>query len=376
MGAPKPPPPPAGWATPPLVVIPPTPQYLGVPMPPAPPNGIPAPQTPQSPSVVPRPWASTVAHAPIIPDDPQEGMRSKPGIYKDQYYCSRGEIRWALIMDHLSLPWQYEAEEYILHSKPNGYNPDFRLLSEDYYIEYKGGYEEDYLIVCQQLADHLKEAVVLTWGFVGWWLHIGKRTESKYHGGAAVALPGQDPGFDRVPCICPRCGSLEWPHINDANPGCWYEKGRYGISAREAMRTPSLMNAVEYQSRYNFMPERFYLLDKERFEDLQEREVKLYQREAEARDLHEKGALALRTSKSWAAQCEKDAEEKKAQVLEKVKLIEQAALTRLDTVEACAQYLPELVRPRAAPQQRPKFHRTRREFLRHRRHISYSGGPG
>lgn len=312
-------------------------------------------------------------------------MQSKPTEYNGQLFCSRGEVRWALILDHLKIPWQYEAEEYILPvTKPHGYNPDFLLPREGYYMEYKGSYKKEHLDVCTELATILGQSMIMTWGFVGWWLS-GRNMKN---GGAAIAQPGQDPLLDRCPCICPRCGNLEWPGRDEANPGCWYGQGYYGMSTQAALHHDRMVAAVDFQRTYTFMASRFIPLDRERFEDLQYRERQLAVAEDETRTLRDQAQKVLQQRETLLSSVEKE----KEKILERAKGAEQTALARLHAVETCARYLPDLeqlhttaeqlrrisnvLHQRVAPQQRPNFPRTRREFLRHRRHLSYSGGPG
>lgn len=57
--------------------------------------------------------------------------------YKGHRFRSRLEARWAVFLDHLGIPWEYEREGYEL---PNGdrYLPDFWLPDEQVHIEIKG----------------------------------------------------------------------------------------------------------------------------------------------------------------------------------------------------------------------------------------------
>lgn len=57
--------------------------------------------------------------------------------YKGYRFRSRLEARWAVFLDELGVPWEYEKEGYQL---PDGshYLPDFWLPREDIYLEIKG----------------------------------------------------------------------------------------------------------------------------------------------------------------------------------------------------------------------------------------------
>ena len=62
--------------------------------------------------------------------------------YKQIFFRSRAEARWALFMDMLSIPYEYEPEKYQLSTKR--YIPDFLVRlpegysSEAFFIEVKG----------------------------------------------------------------------------------------------------------------------------------------------------------------------------------------------------------------------------------------------
>ncbi|MBX3139864.1 MAG: hypothetical protein KF875_03865 [Trueperaceae bacterium] len=60
-----------------------------------------------------------------------------PTRYRGYHFRSRLEARWAVCLDSLGVPWEYEREGYVL---PDGtqYLPDFWLPQEGIYLEIKG----------------------------------------------------------------------------------------------------------------------------------------------------------------------------------------------------------------------------------------------
>ncbi len=66
-------------------------------------------------------------------------MRPKQTKYKNIFFRSRTEARWAVFFDVIGYRWQYEEEGYLLSSN-EGYLPDFKLLLPDdsiFYAEVK-----------------------------------------------------------------------------------------------------------------------------------------------------------------------------------------------------------------------------------------------
>ncbi len=52
-------------------------------------------------------------------------------------FRSRIEARWAVFLDRLSLPWEYEPQGYVMDG--TAYLPDFHLPTLSKYLEIKGG---------------------------------------------------------------------------------------------------------------------------------------------------------------------------------------------------------------------------------------------
>lgn len=63
-------------------------------------------------------------------------MKAIETTYAGCRFRSRLEARWAVFMDTMHIPWQYEAEGFLLdHDKP--YLPDFYLPNTDTWVEVK-----------------------------------------------------------------------------------------------------------------------------------------------------------------------------------------------------------------------------------------------
>ncbi|MFF9861127.1 PDDEXK family nuclease [Streptomyces tendae] len=59
--------------------------------------------------------------------------------YKGHRFRSRLEARWAVFMDHLGVPWQYEPQGYVVDGQP--YLPDFLVWPDTdcaFWLEIKG----------------------------------------------------------------------------------------------------------------------------------------------------------------------------------------------------------------------------------------------
>ncbi|KAB8186923.1 hypothetical protein FH608_046395 [Nonomuraea phyllanthi] len=59
--------------------------------------------------------------------------------YRGYRFRSRTEARWAVFMDHLDVPWDYELEGYVVDGKP--YLPDFLVYPDTpaaFWLEIKG----------------------------------------------------------------------------------------------------------------------------------------------------------------------------------------------------------------------------------------------
>jgi len=102
-------------------------------------------------------------------------------------FRSRTEARWAVFMDALDIPWDFEAQGF--HTPAGGYLPDFYLVDVDLYVEIKGPRPSDLeLAKCQ----HIPNLIILVGGvprhlddFVFWqwapcakgWPHLIHRCE-------------------------------------------------------------------------------------------------------------------------------------------------------------------------------------------------------
>lgn len=137
--------------------------------------------------------------------------------YKGHHFRSRLEARWAVLLDSLGVPWEYEREGYVL---PDGtqYLPDFWLPNEGIYLEIKG---KDVTHTDQKKAAHLAR---------------GQQTDVVI----AVGMPGEclihvyRPYFE-IPAEQWRAmTSLELP------PGVWFDFESH-------VRRPSLGTAIHWQ---------------------------------------------------------------------------------------------------------------------------------
>lgn len=64
--------------------------------------------------------------------------------YAGHHFRSRLEARWAVFMDHLDVPWEYEPEGYLVNGTP--YLPDFLVHPDTdraFWLEIKGVFPND-----------------------------------------------------------------------------------------------------------------------------------------------------------------------------------------------------------------------------------------
>src|SRR5512147_2788464 len=67
---------------------------------------------------------------------PTAPLKAIETVYKGYRFRSRLEARWAVFLDALKTPWEYEAQGYDLDGVR--YLPDFWLPREEIFIEAKG----------------------------------------------------------------------------------------------------------------------------------------------------------------------------------------------------------------------------------------------
>lgn len=108
--------------------------------------------------------------------------------YKGHHFRSRLEARWAVFLDHLGVPWEYEVEGYEL---PNGvkYLPDFWLPDNGVFLEIKRGnlsFEE------AEAAEHKAESLAV-------------------YNGTPVLLATGNPGNALVSVFAPDLNALPFP---------------------------------------------------------------------------------------------------------------------------------------------------------------------
>ena len=130
--------------------------------------------------------------------------------YNDFVFRSRLEARWAVFMDSLGVPYEYEPAGYVIDGIC--YQPDFWLHDQDCFMEIKGPpptVEEKRK--AQALANGSEKRVALFWGQIevphetGMFFYIGWEDEpAKW-------------------CQCPVCGKygIEWN--GRGMRICWHE---------------------------------------------------------------------------------------------------------------------------------------------------------
>lgn len=127
-------------------------------------------------------------------------MRVLETTYKGYRFRSRLEARWAVFLDTLGIPYQYETEGYELG---NGlfYLPDFYLPYQNCFVEIKGiPPNEEEEAKASGLAQDLGRPIYIFWGEV-------PDTQGKHHADSAYKydVSGRKTvGYKW--CECPECG--------------------------------------------------------------------------------------------------------------------------------------------------------------------------
>ena len=94
-------------------------------------------------------------------------IKALPTYYKGHTFRSRLEARWAIVFDHLNIPWEYEKEAYALPS--GNYLPDFWLptIREGMWFEVKGQEPTDHEEkLAWELANATEHDVAIAFGQV------------------------------------------------------------------------------------------------------------------------------------------------------------------------------------------------------------------
>lgn len=137
--------------------------------------------------------------------------------YKGHHFRSRLEARYAVLLDSLGVPWEYESEGYVL---PDGtqYLPDFWLPREGIYLEVKG---KEVTHAEQKKAAYLAR---------------GKQADVVL----AVGLPGD--GLIHVYHPYLEIPAEQWQAMTalDLPPGVWFDFERH-------VRRPTLGTSLHWQ---------------------------------------------------------------------------------------------------------------------------------
>lgn len=168
----------------------------------------------------------------VIPTPPHSIQTN----YKGCRFRSRLEARWAVFLDHLHVPWEYEPEGYRLD---NGrcYLPDFWLPSQRGWLEIKGQKPEpsdDAWVKAKLLAQETEQSVTVFCG------QISDNPNNLVGLRFSPWMKGDKPACVWWFC-CPSCGT--WgtaSHVEELWCSCWpFEprRDRRLVSAVRAARS-------------------------------------------------------------------------------------------------------------------------------------------
>lgn len=86
------------------------------------------------------------------------GHKSLPTYYKGIKFRSRLEARWAIILDEMHIPWEYEPESIVIepyNAESFSYLPDFYLTTANAFLEVKGSLEAKDIPKMLQIAHQI-----------------------------------------------------------------------------------------------------------------------------------------------------------------------------------------------------------------------------
>lgn len=139
-------------------------------------------------------------------------MKAIETAYRETWFKSRTEARWAVFFDHIGLRWEYEREGYVVGGEP--YLPDFWLPDLQAFFEVKGKAPIDReWRVAQALADESGFPVYLAWGGLGAPLTADENC-ARFSPSSKVADLGQ------LWCTCPDCGRVALAPMGNGNAIC------------------------------------------------------------------------------------------------------------------------------------------------------------
>lgn len=146
----------------------------------------------------------------FVDEQPLDGPKAIPTMHAGVVFRSRLEATWALFLDHLEEPWQFEAEAFEL---PSGkYLPDLLLPRLDIWLEIKPkAPSEREKRLCLELCNATEQKVVLAFGPFGVWMDPKRAVHYQPTALAYVPMPGPDglhcvgPDERFWPCLCPVC---------------------------------------------------------------------------------------------------------------------------------------------------------------------------
>lgn len=129
-----------------------------------------------------------------------------PTYYEGHIFRSRTEARWAVFLDAIGVPWEYEREGFDIDGVR--YLPDFRLPTLGAFLEVKGAYptpsERE---KCSWLAEATKDVALIVWGEPCPPAQLVKRSDRD--GDQAMVF---HPDWDDQSwwwCECPYCGLID-----------------------------------------------------------------------------------------------------------------------------------------------------------------------
>lgn len=172
--------------------------------------------------------------------------------YRGFYFRSRTEARWAVFMDSLEIPFEYEPEAYDLDGIC--YLPDFWLPDQDCFLEVKPNREATHeeTVKAARLAIFTKKDVFISKGPPT--LQLNGFTWICYQPATDKRGDQMLCGESRFWCECPHCGRLELQFDGRSDRiKCGCPKSEHGDKGYN-FDSPRLSKAYNAAQSYRFEP--------------------------------------------------------------------------------------------------------------------------
>lgn len=136
--------------------------------------------------------------------------------YKGYRFRSRLEARWAVFLDAIGTPWEYEKEGYIVDGRP--YLPDFWLPALNSWLEVKGVLYEDEAELCAKFVESMGARVLIGVGLPDWWEDVAQQAD--LYEIDKIGLFDADTQQRRSWAVCKHCRTVFASYLGELTCSC------------------------------------------------------------------------------------------------------------------------------------------------------------